>query len=110
MQSEQLHTEDFIVHELTHARQGRLLREHQGESGWEIGKRRGAHRDRGWYGAVADACPRYFDVELPSSCWPTGPRTRSGTLTEFEMTRRPKSLRDLAAVGDPRLPRLTNAA
>jgi hypothetical protein len=46
--------EDFIVHELTHARQHQLLREH----GWEM--KRGAHRDLGWYTAVAEACPRYL--------------------------------------------------
>ena len=50
--------EDFIVHELTHARQQQLLREH----GWKM--KRGAHRDLGWYTAVAEACPHYFGVEM----------------------------------------------
>src|SRR4249919_3387816 len=35
--------EDFIVHELTHARQAQLLHEHQGEDSWKV--TRGAHRD-----------------------------------------------------------------
>lgn len=88
---------DFIVHELTHARQAMLLREH----GWEM--KRGAHRDLGWFTAVAEACPRYLGVQCPQSSWPTGPRTRQGTLTEVEMTHWPESLRALAAVDDPRL-------
>jgi hypothetical protein len=44
--------EDFIVHELTHARQAQLEREH----GWK--RTRGDHRDLGWYAAVAEACPQ----------------------------------------------------
>ncbi len=72
--------EDFIVHELTHARQAQLLR----ANGWKA--TRGAHRDLGWYTAVAEASPQYLGVELPRSCWPTGPRTRKGTLTEVELT------------------------
>jgi hypothetical protein len=90
--------EDFIVHELTHARQAQLEREH----GWK--RRRGAHRDLGWYAAVAEACPRYLGVEMPRSSWPTGPRTRAGTLTEVELTHWPESLRWLVAERDPRLP------
>src|SRR4051795_6621310 len=53
--------EDFIVHELTHARQAQLEAEH----GWP--RRRGAHRDLGWYAAVAEACPNYLGVECPRS-------------------------------------------
>jgi hypothetical protein len=96
--------EDFIVHELTHARQGQLLRQH----GWRM--TRGAHRDLGWYTAVAEACPRYLGVQMPRSSWPTGPRTRPGTLTEVELTHWPASLRALAATGDPRLPACRNEA
>jgi hypothetical protein len=95
-------SEDFIVHELTHARQAQLLREHAGEAGWEI-KRPGAHRDRGWYAAVSEACPNYLELELPPCLWPTGPRTRPGTLTEVEMTHWPQSIRALMAMDDPRL-------
>jgi hypothetical protein len=79
--------EDFIVHELTHVRQAQLLREHRGEKGWQM--KRGAHRDLGWYTAVSEACPRYLGVEFPRSSWPTGPRTRKGTLSEVELTHWP---------------------
>jgi hypothetical protein len=96
--------EDFIVHELTHARQAQLLR----ENGWKM--KRGAHRDLGWYTAVAEACPRYLGVELPRASWPTGPRTPKGTLTEVEMTHWPGSLRALAMENDPRLPKVAAAA
>jgi hypothetical protein len=89
--------EDFIVHELTHARQAQLEREH----GWK--RTRGDHRDLGWYAAVAEACPRYLGVDLPRSIWPTGPRTRKGTLTEVEMTHWPDSIRALVDADDPRL-------
>ena len=57
------HLEDFIVHELTHARRAQLERQH----GWT--RKRGAHRDLGWYAAVAEACPCY----LGQTC-----RARSG--------------------------------
>jgi hypothetical protein len=89
--------EDFIVHELTHARQAQLEHEH----GW--GRTRGDHRDLGWYTAVAEACPRYLGFELPRSIWPTGPRTRKGTLTEVELTHWPTSLRVLELNNDARL-------
>lgn len=89
--------EDFIVHELTHARQAQLLREH----GWQM--KRGAHRDLGWYSAVAEACPRYLGLEMPRTVWPTGPRTRDGTLSEVDLTHWPNSLRELAMAGDPRM-------
>jgi hypothetical protein len=95
--------EDFIVHELTHVRQVQIQREHEGEKGWT--SNRGAHRDRAWYTAVAEACPRYLGVELPQSSWPTGPRTRKGTLTEVMLTHWPMSLRWLALANDPRLPK-----
>jgi hypothetical protein len=100
--------EDFIVHELTHARQDQLLREHRGEKEWE--KTRGVHRDLGWYTAIAEACPRYLGVEFPRSSWPTGPRTREGTLTEVQVNYWPGSLRDLALMSDPRLPKIAQAA
>jgi hypothetical protein len=90
--------QDFIVHELTHARQAQLLREH----GWKF--RRGHHRDLGWYTAISEACPRYLGVQLPRAIWPTGPRTRKGTLTEVEMTHWPSSIRQLEIEKDPRLP------
>ena len=98
--------EDFIVHELTHVRQEQLLR----ENAWKV--RRGAHRDLGWYTAVAEACPQYLGVECPRSSWPTGPRPRKGanTLTEVEMTHWPGSLRLLAMENDPRLPKVAKAA
>src|SRR4051794_39302694 len=97
--------QDFIVHELTHARQAALMREH----GWTFGSR-GAHRDPGWYTAIAEACPAYLGVNLPRSSWPTGPRTRAGTLTEPEMTHWPEALRKLAQANDPRLVRIDQAA
>jgi hypothetical protein len=100
--------EDFIVHELTHVRQAQLLREHRGEKGWE--QKRGSHRDLGWYTAIAEACPRYLGIECPRSSWPTGPRTRQGTLTEVEMTHWPRSLRWLAMESDPRLRKVAKAA
>jgi len=90
--------QDFIVHELTHARQAQLEREH----GWK--RTRGAHRDLGWYAAVAEACPNYLGFELPRSIWPQGPRKKPGRLTEVEMTYWPRSIRDLAMLGDERLP------
>jgi hypothetical protein len=79
-----------------------LLREH----GWEM--KRGAHRDLGWYTAVAEACPRYLGVEMPRSAWPVGPRSRKdqGKLTEVEVTHWPASLRQLAKDGDLRLPKI----
>jgi hypothetical protein len=96
--------EDFIVHELTHVRQAQLLHEHEGEPGWI--PKRGVHRDLAWYTAVAEACPRYLGVEFPQSSWPTGPRTRKGTLTEVMLTHWPMSLRWLALANDPRLPKI----
>lgn len=97
--------EDFIVDELTHARQAQILREHPK---WKA--TRGAHRDLGWYSAVAEACPRYLGVELPQSSWPKGPRTPNTTLTEVEMTHWPESLRALVKANDPRLLKIASAA
>jgi hypothetical protein len=99
-QGEQLLGEDFIIHEMTHARQAQLLRQHGRPM------TRGAHRDLGWYSAIAEAAPRYLGVEVPRHVWPRGPRSRrdQGRLTEVEMTHWPTSLRQLAREGDPRLP------
>ena len=91
---------------LTHIRQHQLLHEHRGEKGWERSMTRGVHRDRAWYSAIAEAAPKYLGITVPPSVWPTGPRTRQGTLTEVEMTHWPESLRMLADAGDPRLPRI----
>lgn len=95
--------EDFIVHELTHARQVQLQREHEGEKGWT--STRGAHRDLAWYTAVSEACPKFLGFELPQSLWPKGPRTPKHTLTEVEMTHWPESIRCLALAEDDRLPK-----
>jgi hypothetical protein len=97
--------EDFIVHELTHARQAQLEAQH----GWT--RKRGDHRDKGWYAAIAEACPNYLGVEFPLSSWPKGPRPKKGTnpLTEVEGTHWPGSFRELAMMDDPRLPKCTSA-
>jgi hypothetical protein len=95
---------DFICHELTHARQATLMREH----GWNR-TRGGVHRDRGWYAAIGEAAPNYLGVALPSSVWPTGSRTRRGTLTEVEMAHWPVSVRRLIVAGDSRLVAVTEA-
>jgi hypothetical protein len=95
--------EDFIVHELTHARQAQLQRDHNGEKGWT--STRGAHRDLAWYTAVSEACPKYLGFELPASLWPRGPRTPKSTLTEVEMTHWPDTIRLLALSRDERLPK-----
>lgn len=96
-------TEDFIVHELTHVRQAQLL----AQNGWR--KTRGDHRDPGWYAAIAEACPKYLGIEFPPSSWPTGPRTRKGTLNEVEACHWPKSFRHLTDEGDPRLPKCSGS-
>jgi hypothetical protein len=96
---------DFIVHELTHARQDQLLREHPEWKGT-----RGVHRDKGWFAAVSEACPNYLGVAFPRSSWPTGPRTRKGTLTEVEATHWPESFRMLIEMNDPRLPKISKVA
>ena len=85
------------------ARQAQLEAQH----GWT--RKRGDHRDTGWYAAIAEACPNYLGVEFPRSSWPTGPRPKKGTnpLTEVEATHWPRSFRDLAAADDPRLPKCT---
>jgi hypothetical protein len=75
--------EDFIVHELTHARQAQLLREH----GWEM--KRGAHRDLGWYTAVAEACPRYLGVEMPRSAPGQSARVAAKTRVRSPRSRSP---------------------
>jgi len=91
---------DFIVHEMTHHRQARLLQVSP------AAQSRGAHRDRGWYGAIAEAAPRYLGVAFPPSVWPKQRRDlvlKEGRLTEVEATHWPASFRQLVAAGDPRL-------
>jgi hypothetical protein len=96
---------DFIIHELTHHRQLQLEAAHADDPNWER-KRAGTHRNRGWYQAIAEACPNYLGVEFPSSSWPTGPRPKKGThpLSEVEAGHWPASFRGLIRAGDPRLP------
>ena len=89
---------DFVVHELTHARQAQVMQ----ANGWSF-KTRGVHRDKGWYTAISEAAPNYLGVAVPERVWPRGPRTKADvTLTEVEMTHWPRSLRDLARANDPR--------
>ena len=80
-------------------RQQQLLKQH----GYRVNQSRGAHRDQGWYTAIAEACPNYLGYELPRTSWPTGPRTKAGTLTEVDMTHWPMAIRTLAQDGDVRL-------
>jgi hypothetical protein len=89
---------DFIVHELTHARQAQVMK----ANGWTR-KGRGTHRDKGWYTAIAEAAPKYLDVEVPKAAWPKGWRPRKGGLTEPEMTHWPEAIRTLVEGSDPRL-------
>jgi hypothetical protein len=58
----------------------------------------------------AEAAPKYLGVTFPQTSWPTGARTRPGTLTETEATHWPGSLRRLAQAGDERLPAVAAAA
>jgi hypothetical protein len=97
--------EDFIVHELTHHRQRQLLAAHADDPAWRS-TRGGAHRDKGWYAAIAEAAPRYLGVYFPPEAWPTGPRPRKGsrTLNEVQAGHWPAAFRDLIAMGDERLP------
>ena len=90
-------TTDFVMHELTHHRQAQLNR--------ALGHKRtrGDHRDPGWYGAIAEAAPRYLGVSMPESSWPHQ-KPKPGRLTEVEATHWPQSFRPLIAAGDPRLP------
>jgi hypothetical protein len=110
--------EDFIVHELTHHRQRQLLAAHADDRAWRS-TRGGAHRDKGWYAAIAEAAPNYLGVEFPQSSWPTGPRPRKGgqQLSEVEATHWPSSFRLLLMgedgdpqAGDARLPKVKVAA
>jgi hypothetical protein len=102
-------TQDFIVHELTHLRQDLLLIRH----GWSQNRRRGVHRDKGWYAAIAEAAPRYLGIEFPRSLWPhlTSKRRNGhvikvnapGRLLETEVRHWPETFRELISAGDPRL-------
>lgn len=58
----------------------------------------------------AEAAPKYLGVTFPQTSWPTGARTRRGTMTEVNMTHWPESLRRLAEAGDERLPAVAAAA
>ena len=97
--------EDVLIHELTHMRQHQLLL-----TGIKRNASRGDHRDKAWYQAVSEACPRYLGHDLPRSAWPSSQRAgalrrlRSGALSEVDMTHWPYSLRALVQAGDPRLP------
>ena len=99
------HFEDFVVHEMTHMRQVQLMN----RNGWRRIQSRGAHRDRGWYSAIVEACPTYLGVELPASSIPAGPRTRKGAIDEKILTHWPHALRELVEQGDPRLPPVTRS-
>jgi hypothetical protein len=72
--------EDLIVHELTHNRQTVILGTH------EITGTRGTHRDRGWYAAITEACPRYLGVAFPESLWPNRKSVREGKSVRKEVT------------------------
>lgn len=106
--------EDLLVHELTHARQGQILRDQH----IRVNASRGDHRDRGWYQAISEAAPKYLGVEIPESIWPrtksvrvkaddgrtvVRKRTVPATLTEVDMTHWPESIRNLRDSGDTRL-------
>jgi hypothetical protein len=88
------HMIDFLVHEITHHRQADVLHGAR--------QTRGAHRDRGWYGAIAEAAPAYLGVEFPTECWPKQ-KAQDGRLTEVEAYHWPHSFRKLIASHDPRL-------
>jgi hypothetical protein len=103
--------EDILVHELTHLRQTIVL------GGHVPGGSRGTHRDSGWYGAIAEAAPRYLGVAFPPAKWPKLKSVRAGSrvrkteepdrITEVEATHWPYMFRELIAAGDERLnPRL----
>jgi hypothetical protein len=109
--------EDIVIHELTHLRQKRIV--YTGH----ISQCRGSHRDKGWYQAVSEACPKYLGAQLPETSWPRmksvrvkepGRRSRvikipyDGTLSEPQLTHWPESLRELIQAGDPRLPAVTS--
>jgi hypothetical protein len=84
---------DFLVHEMTHQRQ-RMLFSGPGK--------RGVHRDVGWYGAIAEAAPRYLGVSFPEAMWPMQ-KPKPGRMTEVEACHWPHSFRPLIADRDPRL-------
>jgi hypothetical protein len=104
-----IHVEDFIVHEMTHHRQVRLI----GNNGWKISDARACHRDKGWYTAISEAAPRYLGVEFPEAIWPKmiskriGKRVRKvedpTRISEVEACHWPDSFRKLKKAGDKRL-------
>jgi hypothetical protein len=65
---------------------------------------RGVHRDRGWFGAVSEAAPRYLGASFPPAIWPKQKAPdQELRITEVEVTHWPQSFRRLIANGDPRL-------
>jgi hypothetical protein len=95
----ELNIEDTIVHELTHVRQFALIARDP-----KIKLNRGCHRDRGWFGAVSEAAPRYLGVTMPVSIWPKQKASdQKQRITEVEVTHWPQSFRRLIANGDSRL-------
>jgi hypothetical protein len=105
---DQIETEDFIVHELTHHRQDILLACNPKQN-----QTRGVHRDPGWYGAIAEAAPRYLEMAFPQTIWPKLKSKRTGVtvmkindptrLTEVEACHWPHSFRSLIAAQDKRI-------
>jgi hypothetical protein len=100
--------EDFLVHEMTHHRQGILLKRNK----WTTNGR-GVHRDKGWYSAISEAAPRYLGVQFPEHIWPKLQSKRvkgkvskiesPNRLTEVEVNYWPGSFRKLIEAGDQRL-------
>jgi hypothetical protein len=92
------YVEDFIVHELTHFRQVALLKQY----GWKQDRRRGSHRDQGWFKAISEASPRYLGVSFPETLWPKR-KSIAGRLTEVEACGWPHTFRELIGKHDARL-------
>jgi hypothetical protein len=77
------------------------------------------HRDRGWYGAIAEACPRYLGARFAPEVWPKQLSRRvkgengeldrikkyesDDRIDEVTATHWPESFRALIARGDKRL-------
>src|SRR5215831_1109509 len=89
--------QDFIVHELTHARQAQLASTAGRANAANIATKAGTQPSLKPVRAI-----------LASNChpsiWPQGPRKKEGRLTEVEMTHWPMYIRQLAKDKDPRLP------
>jgi hypothetical protein len=92
--------EDFIVHELTHQRQRMLLRENK----WKVNRSRGAHRDLGWFWAVAEGAKNYLGIEIKPEHFPIKKSVRMdgkvvkvhrpGAMTEPQMCHWPAGVRE----------------